>query len=119
VNLASPGFAFQYSVEALLGTGIHRFRSFLTQASQYRGALREFLRGRDAADADSPHVLFVPEFMSDEPLDHMDIPRFRLQPLTFGESLAVATVPVTILALEAALAFFFALQALNRTDLTS
>lgn len=118
VNLLSPGFAFQYGVEALLGTGIHRFQSFAAQARQYRVALREFLRGRDAADADSPHVLFIPEFMSDRALDPGDIPRFRLQPLTLGDSLDAAAVPITILVLEAALAFFFALRAMNRTELT-
>ena len=119
VNLLSPGFAFQYAVEAFLGTGIHRLRSFMTQAGQYRDAVREFLRARDAADPDSPHVLFVPEFMSDRPLDHDDIPRFQLQPLPFAAGLAAAAVPVTILVLEAALAFFFALRALNRTELSS
>ncbi|MBW1881867.1 MAG: ABC transporter permease subunit, partial [Deltaproteobacteria bacterium] len=106
VNLLSPGFAFQYAVEALLGTGILRLRSFATQANQYRGAVREFLRARDAADPDSPHVLFVPEFMSDKPLEHGDIPRFRLQPLSFADGLAAAVVPITILILEAAMAFF-------------
>lgn len=119
VNLLSPGFAFQYTVEALLGTGIHRFRRFATQAGQYRDALREFLRARDAADPDSPHVLFVPDFMSARPLDHGDIPRFRLQPQPFGDGLAAAVVPITILILEAAAAFFFALSALNRTELSS
>ena len=119
VNLLSPGFAFQYTVESLLGTGIHRFGAFREQANQYRGALREFLRARDAADPDSPHVLFVPDFMSDKPVDSNLIPRFHLQPLAVADGLAAATIPLTILLLEAAIAFFFALRALNRTELAT
>ena len=119
VNLLSPGFAFQYTVESLLGTGIHRFGSFREQANQYRGALREFLHARDATDPDSPHLLFVPDFMSDKPVDTNLIPRFHLQPLDVADGLAAATLPLTILLLEAAMAFFFALLALNRTELAT
>ena len=119
VNLLSPGFAFQYTVEALLGTGIHRFRTFRDQANQYRSALREFLRARDGADPDSPHLFFVPDFMSDKPLDSSLIPRFHLQPIPLGERLAAAVVPLSILLLETVLAFFFAMHALNRSELAA
>ncbi len=119
INLLSPGFAFQYTVESLLGTGIHRFGSFREQANQYREALQEFLRARDAADPDSPHVLFVPDFMSDKPLDSNLIPRFQLQPITVAEALPEAAAPAIILLLEASLAFFFALRALNRSELAA
>ena len=118
VNLLSPGFAYQYAVESLLGSGIYRYRNFLDQAYQYRTALREFIRGRDAADADSPHVLYLADFMSDKPIDPDDIPRFKEEPLPFADGLAGASVPITILMLEAAIAFFFALRAFNRTELS-
>jgi len=118
VNLLSPGFAYQYAVESLLGSGIYRYRNFLDQAYQYRTALREFIRGRDAADADSPHVLYLADFMSDKPIDPDDIPRFKEEPLPFADGLAGASVPITILMLEAAIAFFFALRAFNRAELS-
>jgi ABC-type transport system involved in multi-copper enzyme maturation permease subunit len=117
VNLISPGFAFQYTVESLLGTGIHRFKAFREQANQYRTALRDFLRARDAADPDSPHVLFVPDFMSDKPVDTNLIPRFQMPPMPVADGLAAAVTPLAILLLETTLAFFFALRALNRTEL--
>ncbi len=119
VNLLSPGFAFQYTVESLLGTGIHRFGAFREQGLQYRRALREFLRARDAADPESPHVLFVPDFMSDRNIDTNLIPRFHMEPVAAGDGLAAGFVPLTILLLETAIAFFFALRALNRAELSA
>mgnify|MGYP006915973657 CR=1 FL=1 len=119
MNLLSPGFAFQYSVEALLGTGIQRYQNFVEEGWKYREAVREFLRVRDAADTNSPHVLFVAEFMSNEPLDSHLIPRFQLGPVSFADGLAAAGVPLTVLFLEGALAFFFALGAFNRTELSA
>ncbi|MBT4608886.1 MAG: ABC transporter permease subunit [Gemmatimonadetes bacterium] len=118
VNLLSPGFAFQYSVETLLGTGIDRYRSFDTQAWRYRDDLREFLRARDAADPDSPHILFLEGFMSQRPLDSDDVPRFKERPLSFAAALTAGVVPITILLLETVLALLFALRMFNRAELT-
>ena len=119
VNLISPGFAFQYSVEALLGTGLARRQHFFQQARRYRQELREFFRQYDAADPDSPHVYFLPAYMSARPLDPALIPRFREAPLSFGESLETGLVPLLVLALEAGLAGVLALWAFNRLDLTA
>ena len=84
VNMFSPGFAFQYAVEALLGTGVVKRQSFLAQARDYRQALRDFLRGRDAADRDSPHVLYFPNYMSQAPLDGRQMPRFGERPVSWA-----------------------------------
>ena len=59
VNLLSPGFAYQYSIETLLGTSAIRYIDLLEQVWAYRRNLRGFFRARDAADSDSPHVLFL------------------------------------------------------------
>ena len=56
--------------------------------------------------------------MSDKPIDSDDIPRFKEAPLPFADGLAGAAVPITILVLEAAIAFFFALRAFNRCELS-
>lgn len=117
INLLSPGYAFQYSVEALLCTGVERRKDFFAQARGHREALRQFLRGRDADDADSPHVLFLDGFMSTSPLKSQDMPQFRQKPLAIADSLAAGVVPILILILEAALAFFFAFFAFLRMEL--
>ncbi len=116
VNLLSPGGAFQYSLEALLRNGIQRFRSFARQGSDYRETLREFLRAKDAEDPESPHVLFLGGFMSQQKLDPAEIPRFREVPLSLRESLAAGVVPILLLVVETALALVFALWAFGRAE---
>ena len=116
VNLLSPGYAFQYSVEAVLGTGLQRTQSFLRQGWRYRDALRDFIRSRDAVDPDSPHLLYLPAFLSSRAIDATLIPRFRDTPIPAAYSLAAGVFPIALLVLETCAAFFFALWAFNRTD---
>jgi ABC-type transport system involved in multi-copper enzyme maturation permease subunit len=116
VNLFSPGFAFQYALEAFLGVGIKRYENFLQQTWHYRDTLRDFIRTRDATDADSPHILFQ-GYLSDEPLDHNHIPRVKAQPIALAEGVSAGVMPIAILVLEAFAAFFFALWAFNRAEL--
>ena len=61
----------------MLGTGVERRKDFFAQAIRHREAIRQFLRGRDADDADSPHVLFLPDYVSKKPLDSKLIPHFQ------------------------------------------
>jgi len=118
VNLLSPAYAFQYTVEALLGTGLAKRQHFLEQAFEFRETLRAFLRERDAADGDSPHVLFLPAFMSQKPLDGEQMPRFVERPLSPAQGLAFSVVPLVVLLVETLAAFLFALWAVNRSDVT-
>ena len=117
MNLVSPGCAFQYTVEGFLGAGVVRRDLAFELAWQYRDTLRDNFRARDAADPDSPHITFFPEYMSREPLDPANIPRLELRRPSLGEGVAAEVTPIVILVLEAALAFFFAVWALNRTDI--
>lgn len=55
--------------------------------------------------------------MSARELDSRHIPRFQETPLPFGESVSLGVTPVVILLLETMMAFFFALWAINRTDI--
>ena len=116
VNLLSPGYAFQYSVETFLGTGVQRMQSFLRQGWRYRDALRDFIRSRDSADPDSPHLRYLPGFLSTRPIDTTLIPRFQEVALSLPRSLAEGVFPIALLVLETCLAFVFALWAFNRAD---
>lgn len=118
VNLLSPSYAFQYTVEGLLGTGLAKRQSFLAQSMDYRTTLQDFVRARDASDPDSPHVLYLPDFMSETPLDGDDIPRFQEKPLSPAEGLSYSVVPAVMLLGETLLAFLFALWRVNRVDVT-
>ena len=97
VNLLSPDFAFQYSVEAFLGAGLQHVENFGQQGMQYREQLRQF--------------------MSSKKLEASHIPRFEPEPIRFADRAGNAVVPLVVLVLEATLAFFFALWAINRAEL--
>lgn len=119
VNLLSPGFAFQYTVEALLGAGLQHVQHFGRLGARYREHLRQFLRARDANDPASPHLYFLPDFMSAEPLDAAHIPRFEPELVPLDTRVDNAVLPAVVLVLETVLAFLFALWAFNRSELTS
>jgi len=116
VHLVSPGYAFQYAVESLLGVGVVRFQRFHEQGYRYKDELRAFLRERDAADPESPHVLFLSGFMSTMPLDSDEIPRFEQPELSLADGLEAGTAPIVILILETGLAFLFAVVAFQRAE---
>ena len=101
-----------------MGTGVAKRQSYLQQCLDYIDTVRDFLRARDAADPDSPHLLFLPRYMSQSPLDGSLIPRFQERPLSLAESATAGMVPFTILIAEALASLLFALWAINRADLT-
>ena len=112
--LLSPGSAFQGTIEAMLGTGVVRHSAFVSATWQYLDTLRDFIRARDAADPGSPHILFVADYVSDQLVDHRDIPRFAGLDLSFADSVGQGWLSVSLLLLEALAAFFFATWAVLR-----
>ena len=118
INLFSPAFAFQYSVEAILGTGLAKRQAFLEQALDYRESLRHFVREQDAMDPDSPHELYLRNYLSKKPLVDGQLPRFVERPLSPADGLTFSLIPLVVLLLEAGAAFFFALWAVSRADVT-
>ncbi|MBT3343786.1 MAG: ABC transporter permease subunit [Gemmatimonadetes bacterium] len=118
VNLLSPGYAYQYATEALMGAGIVKRQSFYRQARAYREEVAQIVRERDAADPNSPHLPQLMAFRSKAPLGEPGLPRFSERPPTWGERLEWGSVPLLVLVLEAVLACLFAVWAVNRTDVT-
>ena len=117
VNSISPGFAFQYAMEGITANGVQRFEHFQPQAWGYLKTLREFLKDRDAVDRASPHIHLFPQYMSQVPLDHREIPRFVEDKLTIAESISQARRPIITLALEALVAFWLAMLAFHRASI--
>lgn len=116
VSLISPGMAFQYAAEALLKTGLGKYEHFERQAWDYRQALRQFIRARDAADPDSPHLYFLPGFLSTRLLDLRDVPRFHEEPLPLASSLKLAWVPLLVIVGEVLAGIGFAVWAVRRME---
>ena len=115
IAVLSPGYAFQYAVEAALGTGIIRHKSFSLAVREYVTTLRDFIRARDAADEESPHILFIGDYMSQQSIDPTDIPRFPGVRLSFGEGVTRGWFAICLLILEALASFFFASWAAVRS----
>jgi ABC-2 type transport system permease protein len=118
MNLLSPGLAFQYTIEAFLRTGEMRYEHFINQVWRYRDILRDFIRTIDASDLDSPHILFLPGYMSKKDIDSNHLPRFKEKPPSLADGMAAGVIPIVILVIEAGLAFFFAFWAFNRAEIT-
>jgi hypothetical protein len=74
------------------------------------------VRAVDAEDPDSPHVPFLAEYMSHKPVSADRFPRYRSPRIRFADGFEAGIVPLTILILKTALAFCFALWAINRSD---
>ncbi|HJP29847.1 MAG TPA: two-component regulator propeller domain-containing protein [Candidatus Latescibacteria bacterium] len=119
VSLLSPGYAMQYPMEALLGTGVVWRDHFHRQAEAYRDVLREFLQQRDAVDPESPHILFLPEYMSKAEMDPELIPRFRPAPLDLDTRLREGLVPLLALLFETLAALLFAGWAARRMEIAT
>ena len=76
-NRVSPAAIAQYVIESFAGTGFQRHLNFLKNAENYANEFNNFLISADRADADSPHVPFVREGMSDKPVPFESIPKFQ------------------------------------------
>ena len=113
LNLLSPGYAFQYATEASIGVGIFRYVDFVDQVWRYVETLREYLKTRDAADPQSPHVAYLSKFMSEKSLDSQSLPKFRERLTSLNEGITAGMVPILFLLAETLGAFLFAMFKLN------
>ena len=77
ITRISPAAIFQQSLEVFAGTGFTRHLQFLENAQRYAREYREFIENTDRSDAESPHLIGVPEGMSKKPVSPEAIPRFE------------------------------------------
>ena len=118
VNLLSPGYALQYSLEDMLGVGVMARDALEERMWGYRRALRETFLQTDAGDPDSPHVLFFPGYLSRAPMNPNLVPRFEDHVWGVSEGVERSVAPLLVLLLETLAAGLFAVWALNRADIT-
>jgi len=110
----SPPSLVQDIAERLTGTGLERDRAFLAQAWAFRAVLEDRMRRLDAADPESPHILFFRGYLSHRPLATGAIPRFVFRERTLAKGVASArslllafVLETLVLAASAVLAFSF------------
>ena len=102
----SPTVIYQRASEAIAGTGISRCVNLYQQIKQYQDDLREYIRGKDAEDPNSLHLIF-PEVgcarrwttISHNAVDFDTVPKFQERNLAFGQSLKLAIWDIGLLAL--------------------
>jgi ABC-type transport system involved in multi-copper enzyme maturation permease subunit len=102
----SPVVIYQRSSEAIAGTGINHCVNLYEQIRQYQADLREYIRGEDAGDPESLHLIFDEEYcarswkaISHKPVDFTTVPKFQEQDLVLGKSLKLAIWDIGLLIL--------------------
>jgi hypothetical protein len=97
---ASPFSLVQQISERLTGAGRWREHAFLDQTAAFHSQLAERVRALDAADPESPHLLFFRGYMSGRPVQPDDLPRFAFRERSVPEGFTAAGPPLLTFALE-------------------
>jgi ABC-type transport system involved in multi-copper enzyme maturation permease subunit len=100
ISSISPTGLFEYSVESLNGTGVLRDESLVRESQQYRRGVEEWIRQRDLADPESPHLCFQSGYLSLASLQVSIVPRPQFKEPSVAEGLSDALWKVIILAAE-------------------
>ena len=96
----SPAATVQYALESIAATGLTRHLQFVENVRLYMKQFRQFIVETDRTDAESPHLIGIPEGMSKKPIATENIPKFEDQ-LNFRDSFTSALVDMLLLVLFA------------------
>ena len=96
----SPAATVQYTLESMAATGLNRHRQFVENVQLYTKRFRQFIVEIDSTDAESLHLIGIPEGMSNKPITAEQIPIFE-DKLTFRDSFNSALVDMSLLVLFA------------------
>ena len=94
----SPAATVQYALESMAATGLNRHIQFVENVQLYTKQFRQFIVDIDQADAESLHLIGIPEGMSNKSIDPEQIPIFE-DKLTFRDSFNSALVDMALLVL--------------------
>jgi ABC-type transport system involved in multi-copper enzyme maturation permease subunit len=114
----TPSGLFQLGSERLLGVGETREQHFLKAIDRWSDAYAGFIREQEMLDPDSPHIFYVQNYMSKRAVDTGNIPRFRFDELSLGESLKNAAFDWILLSLELAVALLLSFAAFARAPVS-
>ncbi len=102
----SPTVIYQCASEAIAGIGITRFKSLYQQVKRYQADLKEYVRGKDAEDPESLHLLCAHNqaikdwgVISKRSVSFDTIPKFQERDLALGQSLKLAIWDIGLLVL--------------------
>ena len=119
----SPTVIYQRVSEAVAGTGINRCVNLCQQVKEYQASLKEYIRGKDAEDLGSLHLIFPDEgcaqawqTVSHKPVAFDTVPKFQERDLALGQSLKLAIWDIGLLVLFNAGFFAAAFASFVRYD---
>jgi hypothetical protein len=102
----SPTVVYQRVSEVIAGTGISHCVSLYQQIILFQTDLKEYIRGKDAEDTDSLHLIYDEEIcarywktISHKAVDFDTVPKFQERPMTLEQSLKLAVLDIGLLAL--------------------
>lgn len=98
ITRVSPAVILQHSLESFAGTGFTRHLQFLKNVQRYAREYREFVENMDRADAESLHLVGVPEGMSKKPVSPEAIPKFE-DTLSLSQDFNTAAIDLLLLTL--------------------
>jgi len=117
ITRLSPTAIYQYASEAIVGTGLERFRHFSNQVRAYRGQLITFINEEDQKDPNSYHLIYRWENLaSRKPVSFESIPKFTDGKLSISESMKGAFLDIALLVLLNGLFFVMAFGVFLRYD---
>ena len=111
----SPMGCFQYSMEALAGTGLARHKSFIEQVRTYAQLYEQTIIALDRADPKSMHLFPVPQAMSKRKVSVESLPVFR-EDLSAGTLIGQARVDVISLCFLPVITYLIAYGAWLRSS---
>ena len=111
----SPMGCFQYSMEALAGTGLARHKSFIEQARTYAQLYEQTIIALDREDPKSMHLFPVPQAMSKRKISVESLPVFR-EDLSVTTLIGQARVDVISLCFLAVITYLIAYRAWMRSS---
>jgi ABC-type transport system involved in multi-copper enzyme maturation permease subunit len=116
ISSISPSGLFEFGAESVNGTSVLSDEALVQQAHQHRNTVEEWIRQRDLADGESPHLYFQPEYLSLKPLQASSIPRFQYHEPSVLDGLRDALWRVALLSAETLAMLFAAVLAFQRYD---
>jgi ABC-type transport system involved in multi-copper enzyme maturation permease subunit len=116
ISSISPSGLFEYGAESVNGTGVLRDEVLVQQAHQYRTTVEQWIRQRDLADPESPHLWFQPGYLSLKSFEPASLPRFQYHDPSLSDGLRDALWKVSLLSAETLVMLFAAVIAFQRYD---
>jgi len=119
VTRISPCVVYQRTIEAVAGSGVGHYESFLNQVRKYRAALRQFFLDYYPLDINRSHAgarsmgeaqndRELVDGLSSRPFAAADIPKFHDDPIPMADSMSSLLWNIAILSAFSAVFFMAA-----------